>query len=466
MIYITSGVFLLLFVIVGMLASKQISKNDSEDYFLAGRKLNKWQIGISAGATANSGFIVVGAVGMGYSIGMASLIYPLSWLLGDLAFWYLFAERIRANEAVNNSITVPQVLMHEHKSKFLQMLAGVIILILLAVYASSQLIASYKVVSSFVEISTQTSLLLSFVFVIAYTVWGGFKSSVWTDILQGIMMLLLTLGVLVWGLYEVGGLGAFINKLNAFDAGYLDLGGGRSLGAFFAFVLGFAFTGFGFSMSQPQVISRLFAGSSAKEAKDARWVYITFLHFTWIGMGVIGIIAKILMPDLPDGELALPVLAKTYFPEVLVGAVFAGMVATILSSVDSLLVASSSALTVDLGLDEKFSKEKKVWLYRFSIIAIGLVTLALSMFLESTVFAIALFAVSVMTASIGAAMVLVVLNLAHSSKTLTVAVISGLVVALFWRYLGYENIVNEGFVGFIAALILAVGYDRIFEKRN
>lgn len=463
--YLVLGLFLALFVLIGIYAGKHFKHNDADGYFMADRALNKWQIGISAGATANSGFIVVGAVGMGYGMGLSSMLYPLAWLLGDLVFWFLFAEKIRNNNAVSQAITVPEALESNEPNNKLRIFSALVVLVLLMVYASSQFLASVKVISAFSDISAMWALVVSFLFVAAYSLWGGFKSSVWTDIAQGIMMLLLTLGMIVWGVMEVGGFSALWTAIVEQGSKYTDLFGGRGAWALLVFVFGFAFTGFGFSMSQPQVTTRIFAAQSAQTVKDAKWIYIGFLHFTWIGMCLIGIIAKVLLPELPDAEIALPVLAKTYFPDYIIGAVFVAMIATILSSVDSLLVASASAVTVDFGLDKKVSNEKKILLYRISILVIGFITLLMSILMESTVFSAALFAATVLTASIGSAMVLLVLDLTKSSTTILVAVVVGLVTAILWRVLGYDTVVNDGLVGFIMALIISLGYEKIIKGK-
>jgi len=462
--YITLILFLALFVLIGIYAGENLKHNDANGYFMADRALNKWQIGISAGATANSGFIVVGAVGMGYGMGLSSLLYPLAWLLGDIVFWFFFVERIRGNASVAHAVTVPEALESNDPNNKLRIFSALVILVLLMVYASSQFIASVKVISEFTDITSMQALVVSFVFVSAYSVWGGFKSSVWTDIAQGVMMLVLTLGMIMWGVNEVGGINALLSGISAQGEKYTDLFGGRGVWALLVFVVGFAFTGFGFSMSQPQVTTRIFAARSTQTVKDAKWIYIGFLHFTWIGMALIGIIAKLLMPELADAETALPVLAKTYFPDYIIGAVFAAMIATILSSVDSLLVASASALTVDFGLDKKVSQEKKILLYRVSIIVIGLLTLLMSIFMEATVFSAALFAATVLTASIGSAMVLLVLNLTRSSTTIFIAVFVGLTTAILWRIMGYDSVVNDGLVGFVVALMVSLGYEKILNK--
>ena len=462
--YITLILFLALFVLIGIYAGKNFKHNDADGYFMADRALNKWQIGISAGATANSGFIVVGAVGMGYGMGLSSMLYPLAWLLGDIIFWFFFAERIRNKKSISHAITVPEALESNGTNRTLRVFSALVVLVLLMVYAASQFIASVKVVSAFTDVSATLALGLSFVFVVAYSVWGGFKSSVWTDIAQGIMMILLTLGMILWGIVEVGGISALMEGISAQGSKYTDLFGGRSLWALLVFVLGFAFTGFGFSMSQPQVTTRIFAASSPQAVKDSKWIYMAFLHFTWIGMCLIGIIAKLLMPEIQDAEIALPMMAKTYFPDYIIGAVFAAMIATILSSVDSLMVASASAATVDFGLDKKVSEEKKIFLYRASIVVIGLLTLLMSIFMEATVFSAALFAATVLTASIGSAMVLIVLNLTKSSNTVLIAVSVGFFTAILWKVLGYDSVVNDGLVGFVFALVVSLGYEKIFNR--
>ncbi|MCW9017361.1 MAG: hypothetical protein OQJ89_10380, partial [Kangiellaceae bacterium] len=77
---------------------------------LADEKLNKWLIGLSAGATANSGFIVTGAVGLGYSFGPQWLFLPISWFLGDLIFWKFFPQRINAFGRESGATTLSELL--------------------------------------------------------------------------------------------------------------------------------------------------------------------------------------------------------------------------------------------------------------------------------------------------------------------------------------------------------------------
>jgi sodium/proline symporter len=466
MMYVSLSLFLLFFILVGIYAGKNFEHKSSEGYFMADRQLNKWVVGISTAATANSGFIVVAAVGTGYNAGLSSLLYPLAWLMGDLVFWFLFAERIRNNKMVAKSVTIPQVLAGESTTNNkVQVVASFIILALLLVYTATQFIAAAKVVSSFSDIPKAPAMIISFIFVIAYSVWGGFKSSVWTDVVQGVMVLLLTLGLIIWGVYTIGGISSLASSIEAEGAYFSNFMGGKDFWFALVFVAGYAFSGFGFSISQPQITTRIFAASSTTTVKNSKWIYLGFVYFSWLGMCFIGIIAKIIMPELEDGEKALPMLAVTYFPDYIVGIVFACMLAAILSSVDSLLVCSSSALMIDMGGDRMIPAEKKILMYRVSIIFLGFISLIMALSMEVTVFGAVLFVATILAASIGSAMVLIILDLTKSHVTILIAILTGLLVAITWRLLDFQSIISDGLVGFTMAMIISLGYEKIMSNK-
>jgi len=447
--------FIVLFVAIGYITKDR--DGSAESYHLADRSLNKWLVGISAGATANSGFIVVGAVGMGYTMGISSLLYPLAWLIGDLLFWNLFAGKVRGMESVKSSLTVSEVLTFFNGDKNLKIISATVIFLLLCIYASSQLIASTKIVASFSDISDSLAITLSFLFVMAYTMWGGFKSSVYTDIVQGFMMVLLTLGILVWGVDKVGGVSGFFQGIEAISNSYASLLGENSLFTLFSVVLGMLFTSLGFSLSQPQVITRVFAAKDEQEVQSAKWIYISFLHFTWIGMSLIGMVVKLLLPDIADAEIALPILSKEHFSDVIVGFVFASMIATVLSSVDSMIVSAASIVSLDFEVEKRGKNTKR--LHKIVILGVGFVTLFFALFLKSTVFTIALYSVSIMSASIGSAMIMLIVGITNRANVLKLTILTGLFSAIGWRVFGLNSFVSETFIGMFCAIL--VGY--LFE---
>src|ERR1700744_5218802 len=93
---LTAAIFISTLAITFLIAfaTSARSKRSDKDDDLAGRHLNKWVVGLSAATTGNSGFIVTGAVGLGYVGGVHWLFLPLSWLLGDIVFWSIFPARL------------------------------------------------------------------------------------------------------------------------------------------------------------------------------------------------------------------------------------------------------------------------------------------------------------------------------------------------------------------------------------
>ena len=77
---------------------------------LADQKLSKWLVGLSAGATGNSAFIVTGVVGLGYTLGLQALLLPFGWLFGDIAFWIFFPDRINRLGRETKAATLTDVL--------------------------------------------------------------------------------------------------------------------------------------------------------------------------------------------------------------------------------------------------------------------------------------------------------------------------------------------------------------------
>ena len=106
---ITFAVFLAIFLWIGALATKT-SNNTETDYLLGSRSFGKVFIGLSAGATGNSGWIMIGAVGLAYTTGISSLLMVLPSLLGEFVFWTCFPDKINRLSVEQGWQTVPELL--------------------------------------------------------------------------------------------------------------------------------------------------------------------------------------------------------------------------------------------------------------------------------------------------------------------------------------------------------------------
>jgi sodium/proline symporter len=195
---ITLSVFFVTIVLtlwLAVLAKRHATALPSEER-LAGRSLNKYILGLSAGATGNSGFIMTGAVGLGYASGMQWLLLPLSWLIGDLIFWKLFPGRLNKVSRETSTANIPEFLSHGVNifwQKIIRVTAGILLVIFVGIYIVSQWIAGGKFLSTYLSLESDLAIITVGAFVVGYTMIGGFRGSVYTDVLQAFLMIIITI---------------------------------------------------------------------------------------------------------------------------------------------------------------------------------------------------------------------------------------------------------------------------------
>src|SRR5579863_3971658 len=171
---------------------------------LADQKLNKWLVGLSAGATGNSAFIVTGVVGLGYTLGVPALLLPFGWLIGDIVFWRFFPDRINRVGAQTQAATLTDIIgsdLSPATRRHVKLLAGCLILLCLTGYISAQWIAGQKFLEGAFGFSHVLSLVLFAALIVLYTGIGGFRGSVYADTLQALIRIFgtsLALGAVVF----------------------------------------------------------------------------------------------------------------------------------------------------------------------------------------------------------------------------------------------------------------------------
>lgn len=239
------------------------------DDALAGRNFNRWLVGLSAGTTANSGFIVTAAVGLGYTYGMQWMLLPLSWLLGDLIFWHFFPARINAFGHETRATTLSEMLksgLSGPLASAVSILSALIIIVCLAGYTAAQWLAGQKFLSGAFGMPDYGALGLFALLIIAYSSIGGFRGSIYTDTLQAFIRITGTLiALLAVGWFVAEDPTSFSLNVAAAGPDFLNPFPGGTLVTVVGFVAGFAAAAIGFGLGQPQIVSRYLAGSSPEK---------------------------------------------------------------------------------------------------------------------------------------------------------------------------------------------------------
>jgi len=242
---------------------------------LSEHRLNRWLVGLSAGATANSGFVVTAAVGLGYSFGAHWLLLPLSWLLGDVFFWWFFPQRINEIGRVVKATTMTDVIvdgMKPHLQAGFKVIIAVLVILCLGGYVSAQWLAGQKFLRGAFGFDGVVSLLTFAALIVVYTAIGGFRGSVYVDSMQAVIRIIGTaVAMVVVVVVASQNPGSFWRNIHDAGPAFLQILPHGSIAAALPVIIGFAAAALGFGLGQPQMVTRYLAGATPEETQSAWW---------------------------------------------------------------------------------------------------------------------------------------------------------------------------------------------------
>ncbi|MDH5366669.1 MAG: sodium/proline symporter [Cyclobacteriaceae bacterium] len=347
--------FIILFSI-GIVASKRIK--NIEDYYVGGKKLGYWVVAFSVRATGESGWLLLGLTGLGAFAGVSAFWVVFGEVLGVSVAWFLMAKRFKRLSDKYKSITVPDFLVSHFKSKTntLRVVAATALSLFVVIYVSAQIDAIGSAFESFLNWNYYTGALVGFAIVLIYIAYGGFLAVVWSDVFQGILMFF---GLVLLPIYIYSTLDSGVNileGLNNIDEGLTNIwGSGGATTYNIATIFGYAMIGLGF-MGSPQLFVRFMSIKNEDEIKKGRWVAIVFTLLTDGAAVCIGILGRYLFTSTGqdveeilgnNAQNVLPYIIDNMLPLIVSGIYIAVVLAAIMSTIDSLLVVASSAITRD-----------------------------------------------------------------------------------------------------------------------
>jgi sodium/proline symporter len=347
--------YVLVLFLIGIVASRRV-KNIS-DYYVGGKKIGYWAVAFSARATGESGWLLIGLTGMGALAGLSAYWVVLGEVLGVAVSWQFMAKRFKRKSDTYQSLTIPDYLESHFKSstRFLRGLAASILSVFVVIYVSTQIDATGIAFESMMDMNYYHGAILGFLIVLAYIFIGGFVAVVWSDLFQGVLMFfgLVILPIVVY--YNLDANLNILDTLHTLDPKLTNIWGGEGFWLNLATILGFSMIGLGF-LGSPQVYVRFMSIKNEDEITKGKWVAIFYTLLTDAAAVTIGILARVYFtengqdPEAVFGTGATDVLnmVTTNFLPLGIAAIYVAIVlSAIMSTIDSLLVLASSAVTRD-----------------------------------------------------------------------------------------------------------------------
>lgn len=451
--------YLLLLVSVGIYSSRFSSQGISE-YFIGGRKMNRFVVALSAVVSGRSAWLLLGVTGMAYAQGPSAIWAVVGYIVVELFLFLYYAKRLRNFTGKRDCITIPDFFaerFQDHDGK-LRITIVTIFLIFMIGYISAQFVAGGKAFASGFGMEMSHGILITALIVVAYTIVGGFLAVSLTDMFQAIFMILALVILPIIAILNLGGLMSMYQELSLMNMMYIDPFA-ISVGA----MIGFLGIGLG-SPGNPHILARYM---SIDDSRNLKVVAITGtiwnVLMAW-GAVFIGLAGRVYFPDvsmLPAGDVEnlFPVLAQQQLHPILFGVVLASIFAAIMSTADSQLLVAASSVVRDvyekiIKKDQEIPQKKLVLYSRIVVFTLVVIALIFGFLAEELVFWLVLFAWAGLGASIGPTSILALYWKGTTRAGIFAGLITGTVVTIVWYFIPQlKGSMYELIPGFFAALL-------------
>lgn len=452
---------------------------DHEGYMLAGRKLPPWTAALSAGASDMSGWLMMGLPGAIYIAGLIESWIAIGLTIGAYLNWKFVAPRLRSyTEVAKNSITIPSFFenrLHD-TSRSLRVASGIIVLVFFTFYVSSMMVAGGEFFRLAFGTPYLTGMLIVAGVTLAYTLIGGFLGASLTDVVQGTLMMIALIIIPVIAMFAVGSFGDTMAAIREVDPSRLSMVEGRALGgATVMVIISAAAWGLGY-FGQPHIIVRFMAMRDAAAAKSARRIGIGWMIISLAGAvaaGMVGIAFFHRNPeyDLANSEHVVLALSQVLMHPLLVGFVFAAVLAAIMSTVSSQLIVSSSAFVEDLYrvFRKDTSSRRLMMLGRVCVLLVAVIATLIALNPGGTILELVAFAWAGFGASFGPAILMALFWRKLTNWGALAGMVSGAVTVFLWSSFGpaiFGVSLYEIVPGFAVNLLVSYVVSRLTYTRN
>lgn len=429
-------IYLVAMLVIGIVAARMTK--DLNDYVLGGRRLGPGVAALSAGASDMSGWLMLGLPGAMYVGGMSEIWLPIGLSIGAYLNWQFVAKPLRVyTEVAKNSITVPDFFENRFRddSKILRIVSAIVILVFFTFYTSSSLVGGAILLENSFGMEYKLALWVGAAVILSYTLFGGFLAASWTDFIQGILMFLALIIVPIVAIYELGGWHETVQKIGSIDPTHLDVySGATAVGVISLLAWGLGYFG------QPHILVRFMGLQSTKDVPKARLIGMVWMILSLFGAVFIGFTGIAYFADSPlkNPETVFIIFSQVLFNPWVAGFLLAAILSAIMSTVDSQLLVSSSALANDFYKSlfrRNASKKEEMIVGRIAVLGIAIIAILLGYDPDSKVLELVSYAWAGFGAAFGPVIILSLFWKRMTRNGALSGIIVGAVTVIVWSML-------------------------------
>jgi sodium/proline symporter len=445
-----------------------------EDYLLGGRGMGAWVTALSAQASDMSGWLLMALPGAVYLLGVGQAWIAIGLFIGTVLNWLFVSRRLRVYTQQTGTITLPCFFEERFgdPTGLLRFVSAIVILIFFTIYASSGLVATGKLFESTFGVTYESAVIVGGGIIIAYTFLGGFLAVCWTDLVQGALMVIALVVVPAVAYFKVGGSGEIGLAISAqgISLGLFDASGesGPVMGTF-AIVSAMAW-GLGY-FGQPHILARFMSAKSLLKLKESMVIAIVWVFVSLAGAVIVGLISIGMYDGLSGGEQekVFIYMIQDLLGPWLGGVMLAAILSAIMSTIDSQLLVSSSALTEDFyqkAVKRDASEREVIWVGRICVIIVSAIALVLALKPNDTILGIVSYAWGGFGAAFGPLVLFALFSKRTSWQSALAGMVVGTVVLVVWKRMGLGQYMYEIVPGFAVNCLTILLLNIVYQQRD
>ena len=448
-------IYIFALILVGYYAYKKT--NSSEDFMIAGKDTHPFIMAMSYGATFISTAAIVGFGGVASEYGMSVLwLAFLNIIVGVIIAFIFLGKRTRRMGHALGSLTFPEFLGKRFNSKFIHYSSGLIIFCAMPLYAAVVLIGASRFLESSLLIDFNIALLILSIIITFYVLFGGIRGVMYTDALQGTIMVLAMVFLLVFVYWMLGGVDnahtTLTNMVNLYPAEAIKTGG-TGWTAFPTFgspfwwsLVSSTLIGVGIGvLAQPSLIVRFMTVKSDKELNRSVLIGGIFIAIMPTTAYIVGALSNVyfydklgkIAVDVVGGNIdkIIPTFITMALPEWFVYIFLLSLIAAAMSTISSQLHTQGTAFGVDIygTIRDKSKQLDQVSISRLGILIAIILALIMAFSLPGSIVALG---TSLFFEICAAAFLPVFLGALYWKRITRLGaiagILSGTVVSLFW----------------------------------
>lgn len=408
----------------------------SSDYIMGNRSLSFWLVALSAHASDMSAWLFMAFPMSIFVLGLSRIWIALGLIIGMFLNWQFVAPRLRSMTEEYNCYTLSSFFEKRFKdtSGTIRIVSALVMVIFLTHYLSAGLIAMGNLFESLFSLDYYIGLSIAMLVVVIYTFVGGFTTVAWTDLFQGLFLLLMILVVPFIAYSRIEGWDQIASaalkqdiSLSLFPEANFD-----AIFTIFSLALGWGLGYFG----MPHIITKFMGIRDIKEMHKSKWLGMSWQVITLNAAAFVGVVAIAYFPNgLEKPEMVFIEMVKDIFSPFIGGFIMCAIIAANLSTMDSQILVCGSMMSEDLyvPLHKTPPSDRKIlWFSKLSVVFISLIALLLSFNRSTTVLDTVLYSWSGLGSAFGPLVLMSLYSTTANRYGAIGGILMGTTISMLW----------------------------------